>query len=284
MKMWGNLSVLGQLALTQGDYELARDRWEEAAQIAHDMKEGRKETLTRGFLAYLARDYEEGKSLCEKAAEMSRESGEKGDAAACLIWAAYCAEGAGDLSGARVDFHESLLIARGLESGSVLWSEVPALNGLGRTARAGREFSEAERFHGEALGLSQKRSDREGVAVSLEELGAAAAGRLEFERAARLFGAAQRLRDEIGAVTLPHLSAPLDATIDSVRAEMSAEVCQKAWEAWPGNVADGGSRVRLQIIGTQIGRPRRGGLVPLDPYIRPVTPVLAGRGACFLQR
>ena len=231
MKMWGNLSVLGQLALTQGDYELARDRWAEAAQIAHDMKEPRKETLTRGFLAYLARDYEEGKSLCEKAAEMSRESGEQGDAAACLIWAAYCAEGGGDLWGARVDFEEALLIVRGLESASVLWSVVPALNGLGRLTRAEREFSEAERFHGEALRLSQKRSDSEAVAWSLEELGAAAAGRLEFKRAARLFGAAQRLRDEIGAVTYPHLSAPLEATIDSVKAEMSAEVFQEVWEA-----------------------------------------------------
>lgn len=225
--LWEVVERLAALALTQGDYEEARHRWEESAQIAHETNEGFGEKFTRGLLAYLAGNYEGGRQLLETAAEISRESGEKHFVAISLLWAAQCAEAEGDLVGARAHFEESLSILRGLASGGV----VPALNGLGRLARAEGDYRQAEALHREALPLSQMRGDREGVAWALEGLGAAAAGLGGFERAARLYGAAEWLREVIGAVIYPHLRAGHEESVDSMRTAMSAEAFQEAWEA-----------------------------------------------------
>ena len=226
-EMVHNLGILGDIDFIQGHYEAALNRWEEAAQHAHEMEWVEAETHIRGALAYLAGNYEEGKLLYEKSAAVSRESGEENRVAESVLWAAYCAEAEGGLVEARSHFEESLSILRPLagHGGS------DALNGLGRLARAEGDYRQAEALHCESLPLSQKLGDSKELASALEGLGAAAAGLVEFERAARLYGAAEHLREVIGAVIYPHLRAAHEASVESVKAAMSAEAFQAAWEA-----------------------------------------------------
>jgi hypothetical protein len=77
-----------------------------------------------------------------------------------------------------------------------------ALNGGGVPAYRQGDYAAARALQGESLAIRRELGDRRGIALSLEGAASVAAATGEARRAARLWDAAERLREEIAAPLL----------------------------------------------------------------------------------
>ena len=121
----------------------------------------------------------------------------------------------GDLPDAQAFYEEALTIRRELGDRHVAYS----LGTLGSVASARRDFPVARAFHQESLALHQKSGDRNGIAYAL----GAVAFTLAFEAprdAARLWGRAELVWEEMGAPMPPRLRQEHDDAIAAARATL----------------------------------------------------------------
>jgi len=88
---------------------------------------------------------------------------------------------------------------------------------------------EAERWLHQGLAVSQVLSDQASIAWCLAGLGSAAALDEEPERAARLWGAAERLRQAIGCRPAPAARATYERALAASRAQLGEEAFAAAW-------------------------------------------------------
>jgi tetratricopeptide (TPR) repeat protein len=106
-----------------------------------------------------------------------------------------------------------------------------AYQSLGETALSMRNLDEATRYLAQGLALSQTLSDQACMSWCLAGLGSAAALGEEPERAARLWGAAERLRQAIGCRSAPAARATYERAMVAARANLGEEGFAAAWEA-----------------------------------------------------
>ncbi len=83
----------------------------------------------------------------------------------------------------------------------------------------------------ESLGLRRAISDRLGIAECLEGLATVAVGQHQPERATRLLGAAEALRQAIGAPLPPVERLAFEATMQAARAPLGEQAFATAWAA-----------------------------------------------------
>ncbi|MBW3587955.1 MAG: tetratricopeptide repeat protein [Actinobacteria bacterium] len=221
------LGFLGGTAFNQGDYEAARSWWEECADKSRRAEHVWGESFTRGTLAYLSASYEEGRRLCEKAAAISREAGEKGPLRSALRWAAQCAMGEGDSVRAKTYLKEALEISRSLEPDSARLE----LLALAEVAQAENDFQQAADFGRQSLPMARDHRDRQSMGFALQAIGAAEIGLGDMDRAAQLYAAGQRVLDEIGAKLYPHMQPAFEASVSSLTNALGAEKFDELWEA-----------------------------------------------------
>ncbi len=88
--------------------------------------------------------------------------------------------------------------------------------------------AQAARLYGEVLAIWSEFGFKQGVAEGLEALGAVAADEQQWERAGRVFGAAEALRETIGAA-LPSVDrADYDGAVAAVRVALG-EAAEASW-------------------------------------------------------
>jgi hypothetical protein len=120
---------------------------------------------------------------------------------------------------------EGLTIARGIGS----WSRVgETLCLLGLIAQRQSCYDEAARFYRDVLAL-EHRGREVGLVNSLEGLGAVAAAQGTPERAARLLGAAEALREVPAVPRLPRERVDFEAIVATLRATMGEPAFAVAW-------------------------------------------------------
>ena len=83
----------------------------------------------------------------------------------------------------------------------------------------------------ESLGLVRSLGDKRGIAECLEALASVAAHTGHSERAARLLGTAQALREAIGAPIAPADYASYERTLAVARARLDEDAFSAAWAA-----------------------------------------------------
>ena len=133
----------------------------------------------------------------------------------------------GDPAAARIPYQESLdlFLSVGDRHGASY-----ALTGLGRCARAAtkdRRMASSAKAPNSAANCAT----RVGIAESLEGLGAVAGARADVERAARIWGAVERLREKIGNSLSPAERLAHDGQVAAVRAlHDDAEGFVRAWQ------------------------------------------------------
>jgi ATP/maltotriose-dependent transcriptional regulator MalT len=133
--------------------------------------------------------------------------------------------------------------------------------GLARLSALEGNMSAARCLYQETLTLLQEcQVYHEGIAASLEGLAALEAEQGESGDAARLWGAAQALRETIGAPMHPLLRASSEHTQAQMRAKLSAASWQRLWEE--GRRSGSG----LELIGKEQSRQ------PTPLSIRPTVP------------
>jgi Tetratricopeptide repeat len=132
----------------------------------------------------------------------------------------------GDSASARALNEQGLLIFRELGD---RWGIAGTLADLGSLAREQGNYPTADSMYRESIKLFQELDHKRGIARLLESFACSAADQLEAARSLRLAGAADALRQNIGAPLTPAEQAKLEASLGAARRALSNEVGAIAW-------------------------------------------------------
>lgn len=192
------LSAAGNLAGIQGSYEAAKTLHGESLKIRREL--GDRVAISRslgnlGTIAELSGDIHRAKTLQEESLTIARETGNQQSICHSLCNLGIVAERLGDRLAARTYHEEGLKIQRelGHHHGVAL-----QLCNLGTVAERTGDYDAARTYHVEGLKMRHDLGNQLGVSDSLEGLAALFATMGAPIPASRLWGAAERLRDELG--------------------------------------------------------------------------------------
>jgi predicted ATPase/class 3 adenylate cyclase len=226
------LNNLGILARYQGDYEGARVLYEESLAIKRQLghQQGIAASLGNlGIVAFEQGDYEPARAFCEESLAIFRQLGHRQGISQSLNILATVARYQGDYEGAGALYEESLAISRQLGH---QWGIAHSLDGLGHVTSDQGDYAAARALYEESLAIFRQLGDQRGIALALDGLAAlAAAHQGQPERAARLSGAAEALREAVGAPLSPHERAEYHRHVAATRAALGEEAFAAAWEA-----------------------------------------------------
>ncbi len=203
---WGiaeSLNSLGILTYQQGDLLDALALYEESLAIRWDLGDRRGIAMSLnnlGNLAYEQGDYPTARAHYEESLTMKRELGDRRGIAISLNNLGNLAYDQGDYPAAWALYEESLAISRELGN---RWGIAMSLNNLGNLAYDQGDYPAARTLYDESLAIKRELGDRPGVAESLEGL-ASFAALADPSRAARMWGAAEKLREDLGASLPPN--------------------------------------------------------------------------------
>jgi len=226
------LFVAATLGQATGDFEATWPMNEESRELFEeiDYKKGVGDALgTGGLIALGLGRPEEGFALMQRSVDLDLEVGNKWGAAAMLGFSAAVRFAQGDLDRARQLAERGLELAREVGARDILYV---TLHPLAAIALAEGDNERAKRLFEEGARLSLEVGEKVNVAFSLDGLAAvvAAAGD-ELERAARLWGAAEAILEDIEVISYPF--APDSALRERRVAEARARVDKRTWtQAW----------------------------------------------------
>jgi hypothetical protein len=102
-------------------------------------------------------------------------------------------------------------------------------------AYAQGDYSAARALHQESLVMLRELGDPKAIANSLEGLAALVAALGSYVRAARIWGAAERLREEIGSPQPPNERPPYDRRVAAARVALGDDATfDRAWQEGRG--------------------------------------------------
>jgi predicted ATPase/DNA-binding SARP family transcriptional activator/DNA-binding CsgD family transcriptional regulator len=220
--------MLGLALARHGDYERAREQYEEALALSRQAGDKWRVSFHLSFLANVWSDlgnYERATELYEVSLALLQELGDHAHSATVLINLGYIALAKGDAKRAMALSEEAVTLVRKQRHRRFLAS---ALAVLGWATLLQGDHREASALHKESLVLCRALGSSRGIIKRLEELACCAAARAETERAARLCGAAQSLREVVdrGYVSPKH-DRLQSLYLESARSQFDAAI----WDA-----------------------------------------------------
>jgi non-specific serine/threonine protein kinase len=225
------LNGLGSVDAEQGDFASARARREESLAISRELgaRAGIAAALNNlGNVVADQGDYPAARALHEEGLAINRELGDRWSIAISLYNLGDFACEQGDYPAAGALYEESLAIRRDLgdRRGIAL-----ALNGLGNVDAEQGDYPAARVLYEESLAIRREQGDRWGIAFALEGLAAVVAALANSLRAARIWGAAERLREEIGAPLPPYERPRYGRRVAAARAALRDDAAfEHAWQ------------------------------------------------------
>lgn len=228
--MASSLNILGNVALGQGDFASARALFEESLAIDRELgdRRGIAAMLSNlGNVAYEQADYPAARALHEESLAIIRELGDRGGIAIILACLGLAACGEKDYPAARRRLEESLAIGRELGDRLAMAS---SLTFLGYLADEQGDFAPALALYQEGLAIQRELGDMGGVPASLEGLAAVVAALGKALCAVRIWGAAERLREEIGSPLSPNELPGYDRRVAAARSVLGDDAAfDRAW-------------------------------------------------------
>jgi tetratricopeptide (TPR) repeat protein len=225
------LERLGWLAREQGDVLTACARLEESLELYRKLEPkpniaGVLNTL--GEVAIMQEDAAWATALLEESRALNQNPLIPSTLAWTLNHLGHVAQFQGEYGRAAQLHEESLGLFR--ELGNHWLGTAQALQCLGECALAQGNVAGAGEYLAAALAQFRDLGDRAGVSWCLAGLGSVAALDEDPERAARLWGAAERLRQAIGCRTAPATRATYERAVAAARAQLGEEAFEAAWE------------------------------------------------------
>ena len=224
----GVLFHAGSLASCQRDYASAQVLFGEAS--AFFRQSGNKVNLAasltgQGSLASDQGDYASAKSLYEEALVAFRESKNPMGVAFTLINLGNVALGQDDPK-ARGLYEEGLADFRALDNPSGV---ALSLINLGNLARSERDFPSARGMFEESLALYWRLGNQAGIDDGITRLGFVAFGQDQHSRAAKLFGAAEKVREALGSHLAPNQQETYDKQVSTLREVLGEDGFASTW-------------------------------------------------------
>jgi len=227
----GSLGNLGNVAVNQGDHPAARALQEQSLAIYRELGDrfGTANTLNNlGVVALNQGDYAAARALHEESLAISRELGNPHSIALSLSNVGHVALDQGDYPAAMALLEESLAIRRevGDRTGSA-----GSLSNLGNVALNQGDYPAARALLEESLAIRRELGDQFGILYSLEGLAAVVASLRESLRAARIWGATERSRAEIGTPLQPSERSAYDRYVAAARIASGDDAAfDSAWQ------------------------------------------------------
>ena len=223
------LRAAGALATNQGDYHQARVLLEECLASFRGLgyEQGVADALNSlGHVMMEQEDYAKAKTCYEESLALAQALGHKRAIAAALGNLGLVALLQGDYVQARGLHEECLALARLLGDKQTI---AISLCNLGLAALYQGDYVQARAPHEESLVLSWELGDKENIAWCLEGLAGVAGAQGRPVQAARLYGAAEFLRDVIGIpLPLPY-QVHYERMLAAARAQLDEAAFATAW-------------------------------------------------------
>jgi predicted ATPase/transcriptional regulator with XRE-family HTH domain len=223
------LFAAGRLAERQGDNAAAQPLLEEGLAIARLVNDKPLIALVLHNLSNLAAydgAYAPARTFAEESLAIRTELGDPWGRANTLHNLGFVAERMGDHAAAYSYFEQSLALSRELED---KWGVAYSLDGLGLQTLATRDYALANSLLGEGLALRRQLGDKSGIARSFERLARVAGKQGQPVRAARLFGAAEVLREKEDIPIMPVDRPAYEESVAQARTNLNEAEWQKAW-------------------------------------------------------
>jgi predicted ATPase/class 3 adenylate cyclase/Tfp pilus assembly protein PilF len=198
----------------QGEFPRATALSRESLQLFREEHEARGTAGALHLLGVLAGDqgdHVHAEEYFRESLAISREIGDKRGIAAGLNSLAQASEAHGDFTTARELYGQSLSIRRGLGHA---WGVADTLTNLGVLASRSGDLPGAIALFQESLKLRLSLGDKGGIARCLEGLARVAPAPIV---AARLLGAASKLREDLGYPVPPSIAVDQDRYLDTLR-------------------------------------------------------------------
>lgn len=211
------LKIGGTLAAMQGDSEVARARWEESLAIRRKSEDKSAVADLLNNLGIVARwqgDLALARSIHEQALAMRRELRDKSAIAVSLHNLGNVAFDQSNYAEARARLEEAVALQREVGDRHYVAN---ALDSLGNVIRTQGDYEAAYATYRESLTISRALGDKWLLAHLLEDIGCLASLRGESQRALRLVGAAEALREETGAPLSPAAQEKIEAMLETAR-------------------------------------------------------------------
>jgi predicted ATPase len=245
----GSLGNLGNVAVNQGDHSAARALQEQSLAIYRELGDrfGTANTLNNlGVVALNQGDYPAARALHEESLAISRELGNRHSIALSLSNVGHVALDQGDYPAARALLEESLAIRRELGDRHGI---ATSLSNLGYAALNQGDYPAARALLEESLAIRRELGDQFGILYSLEGLAAVVASLRESLRAARIWGATERSRAEIGTPLQPSERSGYDGYVTAARIASGDDAAfESAWQ-------EGRCLTLDQAIGLALAKP-----------------------------
>ncbi len=223
------LSCASTLAHLQDDAEQAVALAEESLAIFERLGASIASARVRYILAiavYMQGDRSRAERLYHEAIQQLRAEDDRYFVAEALLGAAQIALDRGDVQDAASSYEESLQLSLQLGSKSCA---AMAQSGLGFLARSRGDPVAAHRHFQESLAVWAEIDDPASIAVCLEALASTICGLGAPQRAARLLGAAEVLREQI-RYPIPHSARPTyQQIVAAIQASLSMLQFATAW-------------------------------------------------------
>ncbi len=230
------LGGLAWLSTLQGEYGGASAAATEALRMVLEVGARFEEARARHALALLdlhRGNYDAAARWLEGARALYRETEAETVAGPQYVSSAYALLGRialaqGDTARATTYLDEGL---RQLREQDFIWRLSDTLRSLGDLARDRGDLNGAMERYAESAKLAEEHGDRLFLANALTGIASVAAARRQPERAARLYGAAEALREELGTPDEGWERPAHERRVALVRAALSPEAFSAAWAA-----------------------------------------------------
>lgn len=220
---------LANIDSQQGNYPAARTRYEEA--LAKNRLAGNRSWETAilhnlGEIAWDEGDYETARRLYEESLVIRRELGDRLGIARGLNSLGAVAFQQGDDPTARALYEEAVETVRA--AGDRQWLALTLAN-LGNVVSRQGSPEAAWPYLRESLEIQRELGNRSGIAAALNDLAGLACRQEQWERSARLYGAAEAMREAIQAPLPPADRATYDRNVGQVRGELGPDRSLILW-------------------------------------------------------
>jgi tetratricopeptide (TPR) repeat protein len=243
----GALRACGILAHDQGDYPRAQACFQEALDLRRqlDDKGGVAGALNAlGVLLLNRGEYEQSRAYYEEALSLFQQLGDSSRIAVALNNLGVLAERLHDYTLAGDYYRQSLDLARRLDDREgTAW----ALDNLGNISYLRGDYSGALPLLQKSLTLFKEIGSKQGIVTAIEHIAGVAGASGQPLVAAGLFGAAELLREQTGAVVHPARREAHEQRISKARSQVDDASWQSAWSEGRAMSAEAAAQEALSI-------------------------------------